>query len=115
MSKPKKETKTVKAALHDKDGVFLRIDEVLESELTEFHNPAITECDLPSNAYRWDGKTYIPIKKVRRNFSADAETAMAMGFLALHEQGIELPQETLKWSQRYMRKFDEIKNLDKGV
>jgi hypothetical protein len=44
----------IKAALLDKEGVYLRID-VLSSaaEITDRHLPQITECDLPPNRYKW--------------------------------------------------------------
>jgi hypothetical protein len=45
---------SVKAALLDKDGVFLRIDELAsEANLTERHLPQITHCDHQSGEYRW--------------------------------------------------------------
>ena len=105
----------VRAALHDADGVFLRMVEVAKSELTELHNPAITECDLPPNAYRWNGTSYVPIRKAKKHFSITAEHAMAAGFMALHEQGIKLPEDTVKWARRYMRAFDEINSVDAGA
>lgn len=45
---------TIKAALLDEQGIFLRIDEVAdEAALTERHLPQITTCDLPPGRYRW--------------------------------------------------------------
>jgi hypothetical protein len=39
------------AALLDENGVFLRMEEVLEP--TNRHLPQITQCDLPSGKYQW--------------------------------------------------------------
>lgn len=45
---------TIKAALLDERGIFLRIDELADaSQLTERHLRSITSCDLPSGQYRW--------------------------------------------------------------
>lgn len=45
---------TLKAALLDEQGIFLRIDELDDAEaLTERHLPQITDCDLPPGRYRW--------------------------------------------------------------
>lgn len=45
---------TIKAALLDEQGIFLRIDELEdEAEITERHLPGITDCDLPAGRYVW--------------------------------------------------------------
>jgi hypothetical protein len=45
---------TIKAALLDERGIYLRMDEVQsESDLTASHVPSITECDLPAGKYKW--------------------------------------------------------------
>jgi hypothetical protein len=50
---------TIKAALLSAPaaggmGVYLRIDELADdSQLTDRHVPAVTECDLPAGKYRW--------------------------------------------------------------
>jgi hypothetical protein len=45
---------TVRAALLDENGVYLRMDEVASrAELTERHLAKITSCDLAPGAYRW--------------------------------------------------------------
>ena len=35
------------------EGLFLRMEELDESELTECHLPTVDACDLPPNRYRW--------------------------------------------------------------
>jgi hypothetical protein len=42
---------TIRAALLDERGVYLRMDEV--EELTDRHVPTITACDLPPGRYLW--------------------------------------------------------------
>ncbi len=45
---------TIKAALLDERGVFLRLDEIeSEAELTPRHLPQIVSCDLAPGAYVW--------------------------------------------------------------
>jgi len=45
---------TVRAALLDANGVYLRMDTLADpGELTPLHLPAITECDLAPGKYRW--------------------------------------------------------------
>jgi hypothetical protein len=45
---------TIKAALLDERGIFLRMDEVAdETQLTDRHVRSITSCDLPSGEYMW--------------------------------------------------------------
>lgn len=45
---------TIKAALLDENGVYLKIAEVADaSQLGERHLPGITACDLPPGQYRW--------------------------------------------------------------
>jgi len=45
---------TIKVALLDESGVYLRMDELAdESQLTDRHVPRITACDLPAGEYRW--------------------------------------------------------------
>jgi hypothetical protein len=45
---------TIRAALLDNDGVYLRMDELeSEAQLTPLHLATITECDLPAGQYRW--------------------------------------------------------------
>lgn len=45
---------TIKAALLDERGVYLRMDELQdEAQLTAMHVPTITECDLAPGKYRW--------------------------------------------------------------
>lgn len=64
---------TIKAALLDEQGIFLRIDELKsKSALTDRHLPAITECDLPAGRYVWladdanpYGGAFWPVPKLR--------------------------------------------------
>lgn len=45
---------SIKAALLNEQGIFLKIDIVSKkAELTELHLPQITACDLPPGKYRW--------------------------------------------------------------
>lgn len=45
---------SIKAALLDERGVYLRMDELEDlSELTDRHLPSITSCDLPAGRYVW--------------------------------------------------------------
>jgi len=45
---------TVRAALLDAEGVYLRMDELAdEAALTPQHLPQITSCDLAPGEYRW--------------------------------------------------------------
>ena len=45
---------SIKAALLDERGVYLRMDELEDrSELTDRHLPSITACDLPAGRYVW--------------------------------------------------------------
>jgi hypothetical protein len=45
---------TIRAALLDATGVYLRMDELAEvSQITESHLSQIIECDLPAGKYRW--------------------------------------------------------------
>ena len=45
---------TVRAALLDANGVYLRMDELASAEqLTPLHLPTITSCDLAPGEYRW--------------------------------------------------------------
>ena len=45
---------TLRAALVDADGVYLRMDELAdEAALTPQHLPQITSCDLATGEYRW--------------------------------------------------------------
>lgn len=45
---------TLRAALIDANGVFLRMDELADPrEMTARHLPQITDCDLPSGKYKW--------------------------------------------------------------
>ena len=45
---------TVRAALLDANGVYLRMDTLADpGELTPLHLSAITECDLAPGEYRW--------------------------------------------------------------
>lgn len=45
---------TIRAALLDERGVFLRMDEVADvASLTPRHLPQIVECDHPSGEYLW--------------------------------------------------------------
>lgn len=45
---------TVKAALLNAQGHFIRMDELEDpAELTVLHLPQITECDLPPGQYKW--------------------------------------------------------------
>lgn len=45
---------SIKAALLDEQGIFLRVDELEDkSQLTALHLPQITACDLPPGRYRW--------------------------------------------------------------
>jgi len=45
---------TIRAALLDASGVFLRVDALSSpADLTARHLAQITECDLPAGAYRW--------------------------------------------------------------
>ncbi len=53
---------TIKAALLDIHGVYLRIDELDDvSALTQHHLPHITECDLLPGKYRWLPDTSNPM------------------------------------------------------
>jgi hypothetical protein len=52
---------TIRAALLDADGVFLRIDELADaSQITDRHLARITACDLPPGEYRWIPDTKNP-------------------------------------------------------
>lgn len=45
---------TIKAALLDERGIYLRMDELEDlSQLTERHLPSITSCDLEAGLYVW--------------------------------------------------------------
>lgn len=45
---------TIKAALLDERGVYLRMDELEDlAQLTDRHLPSITSCDLPAGRYVW--------------------------------------------------------------
>lgn len=45
---------SVKAALLDAQGIYLRMEELAdESQLTDRHLPTITSCDLPAGKYQW--------------------------------------------------------------
>lgn len=65
---------TVKAALLDERGVYLRMDELAdETQLTAQHVPSITSCDLPPGQYKWIaeemneyGGAFWPIKWLKR-------------------------------------------------
>jgi hypothetical protein len=45
---------TLKAALLDERGVYLRMDELADPALlTALHLPQITACDQPAGRYKW--------------------------------------------------------------
>lgn len=77
---------TIKAALLDERGIFLRMDEVAdETQLTNRHVRSIKSCDLPAGEYLWVAHTrnefggeFVSVEwldsteKTRRKASADA-------------------------------------------
>lgn len=70
---------TIKAALLDEQGLYLRMDELAEADLTERHVPTIKACDLPAGQYRWVpdernpyGGAFWPMKWLTRVGLADA-------------------------------------------
>lgn len=105
------EPKNIKAALLNEAGVFQKMVEVPESELTALHIP-MEECDLPADSYRWDfeQKHFVPLKKKKgtENPFDEAATmrAVALGFIAVRDAGIALPKETLDWLAYYSTSFD---------
>jgi hypothetical protein len=96
---------TIKAALLDESGVFLRMDELAgEGDLTDRHLPEVTECDLPPGLYRWipsaelarfpQGGTFVPLRFIEEQ-EKNARAALRLidrkrQLLAEEEQGIRM-------------------------
>ena len=96
------------AALLDAEGYFVRME--VPDEMTERHLPQITECDLPPNAYKWNGQTFIHAPKVANEFSITTSTELAIvkGFEAVQAAGIALPKETEKYLAEFRKTIDYV-------
>lgn len=98
-------------AVLDEQGVLTGFEEIE----AENHTPPPDRvevpggCDLVPGRYRWDGDQFVPIP-LRGGAGIPEEPntlrAIARGFMALRDQGTELPGETLDWISWYERSID---------
>lgn len=110
------EPRMVKAAKLNDAGVFIGMDEILESELTSNHLPQITDCDLPVDAYRWvvdeskpEGGTFVRLPKPsaeRQLKEPNTMQAIYKGFVAIKASGLALPNETENWMAWFSTTID---------
>jgi hypothetical protein len=106
-----------KIAILDSNGVYHGIEEIHPDNMQSHHVELPDGCDLPPGKYRWDGSTFRPITDPERIkiSNPDAFNAIAIGFIALHQQGIKLPEETEEWLDHYITTQDfELRPADKN-
>ena len=98
------EINKVTVARLDAFGIYQGIDEICDADLTDAHVQLPNGCDLPHGKYRWD-KTrgaFVAIdEKKELEQPPDALRALAIGFIWMHDLGMELPAETLAWLDSY--------------
>lgn len=71
--------------------------------------PEITECDLEPGRYRWQGDSFVPVRRDaegRLQESPDMIHAIYDGFGALERQGFDFPPSTKEWMRWYATTFD---------
>lgn len=92
--------KTVTVAILDASRVFVGTTEMLEREVTGAHVVLPNGCDLEPGKYRHDDArgAFVPVGDAPApEENLEALRAVALGFIALHDQGLTLPEETVKW------------------
>lgn len=92
----------------DENNVYHGMTEIEDHELLPTHVELQDGCDLPPGKYQWNGQSFHPItdpQRIKLN-NPDALNAIAMGFIAIHNSGITLPPETLKWIEFHVRSND---------
>lgn len=90
---------TIRAALLDADGVFVRMDTLADArQLTARHLPKITSCDLKPGTYRWVpdpansyGGAFWPIQWLEQRKADEAAIALSLRKQAELEQVRALP------------------------
>ncbi len=104
------ETKSIKAAVLDERGVFLRTVEVadpadLGARMVDLRAHG-GDCDLPSGKYRWDveKQSFIPLPVERQKRTAEAPS-LEEAFYAYLKEGALAPT-TLEWVTWYEKTLD---------
>ena len=73
--------------------------------------PVPHNCDLVPGKYYWNGKkTWLPVDDPRK-MDAPAPNVMraiALGFRAVQESGVKLPDETVDWLDFFEKSVDNI-------
>ena len=100
-----------KVALLDDSGMLkgFRVVSKPKAVQTAAQVPVPDDCDLVPGRYRWDADrgAFLPTGKATAAAApTDALRAIWLGFRALKEQGIVLPEETLAWMASYAKTFD---------
>lgn len=94
-------------------GVFVRIDELEESALTENHLREIAECDRPPNEYVWRNGTFVHLAALERRSRPDFDLAFAGLCGAVEALGAKLPEQTRSYLS-YLGKRHARRNSRKG-
>ena len=114
MARESKKTVLGTVAILDAQAVLLGFKKVSVTarKETKFQVPVPDECDLTPKKYRWDAeaKTFVPLPTPVVGSTAehpDQVKAIALGFMALREQGVvELPNLTNEWLDWYRGTID---------
>ena len=113
--KPAETIKMVTVATLDAGDLYQGTQEISEDELTDAHIHLPNGCDLPIGKYRFDRerKTFIDAKgaNTAETPAPNASRAIAISLIALHEQGLPLPLETLAWLDYYTSSIDFLGNF----
>lgn len=110
MTDEKEKKSTVQVARLDANSIYQGVDEIDPGELTDSHVHLPNGCDLPPGKHRWDvqQKTFVPLQQGEDVDKPDphALRSIAIGLMAIHEQGMPLPEETLQWLDFYSSSMD---------
>lgn len=102
---------TIHCALLNEADVYLGMADVAPDQVTDRYLTEITECDLEPGRYRWDRATgaFVPLPKPTPDKAVqvpDTLRAIALGFCAVRDSGVTLPEETLNWLAWYSTTVD---------
>lgn len=99
----------VTVAMLDANRVFHGTQEIQEDQVTGTHVLLPNGCDLEPGKYRHDDEkgAFVPTSEVPPP-EENPETLrnLALGFISLHDQGLTLPPETLKWLDWFTTSLD---------
>ena len=94
-------------AIIDADGVLLMFDETGEADGI----PVPVDCDLIPGQYMWVAelatwRAIRPLTRDARHAEPRVLRAIALGFDAVRNAGIELPRETVEWLEAFRASID---------